>query len=75
MASRNLLTAAERTQALAVPTEEEDLAAHHTLSEADMSLIRQRREDATGWALPSSCVCCGTRESRWPKTTGRGDLP
>lgn len=43
MALRPLLTSAERSQILAIPTGTEDLAAHYTLSEADMSLIRQRR--------------------------------
>lgn len=43
MALRSLLTAAGRSQVLAVPTEERDLEAHYTLGEADMSLIRQRR--------------------------------
>lgn len=46
MALRSLLTAAERSQILAIPTNEEDLGARYTLSEADMSLIRQRRGDA-----------------------------
>ncbi len=53
MALRSLLTTAERGQVLAVPTEAEDLAAHYTLSEADMSLIRQRRGDTNrlGFAI------------------------
>lgn len=46
MALRSLLTAAERSQILAIPTRAEDIAVHYTLSEADMSLIRQRRGDA-----------------------------
>lgn len=46
MALRSLLTATERGQILAMPTGAEDIAAHYTLSEADMSLIRQRRGDA-----------------------------
>lgn len=46
MALRSLLTAAERSHILAIPTGAEDIAAHYTLSEADMSLIRQRRGDA-----------------------------
>ena len=46
MALRSLLTAAERGQILAIPTGAEDIAARYTLSEADMSLIRQRRGDA-----------------------------
>lgn len=46
MALRSLLTAAERGQILAMPTGTEDLAAHYSLSDADMSLIRQRRGEA-----------------------------
>ncbi|MET4095737.1 Tn3 family transposase [Arthrobacter sp. UYCu712] len=46
MALRSLLTAAERGQILAMPAGTEDLAAHYTLSDADMSLIRQRRGEA-----------------------------
>lgn len=51
MALRPLLTAAEHNQILAMPTEPEDLAAHYTLSEADMSLIRQRRGDTNRLGL------------------------
>ena len=53
MALRSLLTAAERSQILAIPTRAEDIAARYTLSEADMSLIRQRRGDANrlGFAI------------------------
>ncbi|MEO8283508.1 MAG: Tn3 family transposase [Pseudarthrobacter sp.] len=46
MALRSLLTPAERSQILAIPNGAEDLVAHYTLSEADMSLTRQRRGDA-----------------------------
>lgn len=46
MALRPLLTTAERSQILAIPTGTEDLAAHYTLGDADMSLIRQRRGEA-----------------------------
>ena len=46
MALRSLLTAAERSHILAIPTGAEDIAARYTLSDADMSLIRQRRGDA-----------------------------
>lgn len=53
MALRSLLTTAERGQVLEIPTGSEDLAAHYALSEADMSLIRQRRGDANrlGFAI------------------------
>lgn len=43
MARRPLLTISERSQILAIPTGTEDLAAQYPLSEADVSLIRQRR--------------------------------
>ncbi|RAX48213.1 Tn3 family transposase [Arthrobacter sp. AQ5-05] len=46
MALRSLLTTAERGQVLEIPIGIEDLAAHYTLGEADMSLVRQRRGDA-----------------------------
>nr|WP_256468673.1 DUF4158 domain-containing protein [Pseudarthrobacter sp. SSS035] len=46
MALRPLLTAAERCQVLALPTDDEELAAQYTLSDADMSLIRQRGGEA-----------------------------
>ncbi|WP_426977746.1 Tn3 family transposase [Pseudarthrobacter sp. O4] len=46
MALRSLLTAAERGQILAIPTDSEELAARYTLSDADMSLIRQRRGES-----------------------------
>ncbi len=46
MALRSLLTAAERGQILAMPSGTEGLAARYTLSDADMSLIRQRRGEA-----------------------------
>lgn len=46
MALRPLLTTAERSQILAIPTGTEDLAANYTLGDADMSLIRQRRGEA-----------------------------
>ncbi|MCX8454842.1 Tn3 family transposase [Paenarthrobacter ureafaciens] len=53
MALRSLLTAAERGQILAMPTASKDLAAIYTLSDADMSLIRQRRGDTNrlGFAI------------------------
>lgn len=53
MALRSLLTTAERGQVLEIPTGTEDLTAHYTLSEADTSLIRQRRADANrlGFAI------------------------
>lgn len=53
MALRSLLTVAERGQILALPTGTEDLEAHYTPSDGDMSLIRQRRGDANrlGFAI------------------------
>ncbi|WP_346037452.1 DUF4158 domain-containing protein, partial [Brevibacterium picturae] len=53
MALRSLLTVAERSQILALPTNTKDIAVRYTLSDTDMSLIRQRRGDANrlGFAL------------------------
>ena len=58
MALRSLLTAAERRQILALPTETEDIAAHYTLREEDLSLIRLRRGDANrlGFAVQLSLL-------------------
>lgn len=46
MPRRSLLSTAERNSLLAISTAKEELARHHTLSEADLALIRQRRGDA-----------------------------
>lgn len=53
MALRPLLSTAERAQVLALPAGETELAAHYTLGDVDMSLIRQHRGDANklGFAL------------------------
>ena len=53
MALRSLLTVAERGQILAIPTTSTDLAASYTLSDADMSLVRQHRGDTNrlGFAI------------------------
>lgn len=47
MALRSLLTVAERGQILALPTGTEDLEAHYTPSDGDMSLIRGLRRIGT----------------------------
>ncbi|MBE2887219.1 Tn3 family transposase [Geobacter anodireducens] len=46
MPRRSILTAAERASLLALPETEDELIQHYTLSEIDLSLIRQRRGDA-----------------------------
>ncbi|BAH73473.1 Tn3 family transposase [Solidesulfovibrio magneticus] len=43
MPRRSLLTPAERATLLAFPTTDDELIRHYTLSEADLSVIRQRR--------------------------------
>ena len=43
MPRRSLLTPAERATLLAFPTTDDELIRHYTLSEADLSAIRQRR--------------------------------
>ncbi len=46
MPRRSILSASERDILLAVPNSEDDLIRHYSLSDADLSLIRQRRGDA-----------------------------
>ena len=46
MPRRSILSAAERISLLALPDTEDELIQHYTFSEADLSLIRQRRGDA-----------------------------
>jgi TnpA family transposase len=43
MPRRSILSAGERTSLLAVPDKEDELIRHYTLTEPDLSLIRQRR--------------------------------
>ena len=46
MPRRSILSATERASLLALPDTEDELIRHYTFSEADLSLIRQRRGDA-----------------------------
>ena len=46
MPRRSILSTAERASLLALPDAEDELIRHYTLSDADLSLIRQRRGDA-----------------------------
>ena len=46
MPRRSILSAAERASLLTLPEAQDELIQHYTLSEADLSLIRQRRGDA-----------------------------
>ena len=46
MPRRYILTASERAGLVAIPTDETELIRLYTLSEQDLSAIRQRREDA-----------------------------
>lgn len=43
MPRRNLLSAVERAALLAVPSSEDDRIRHYSLSESDLSVIRQKR--------------------------------
>ena len=45
MPRRNLLAPTERASLLALPTTDDEFIQHYTLSEADLSMIRQRRGD------------------------------
>jgi len=46
MPRRSILSATEGASLLALPDTEDELIRHYTFSEADLSLIRQRRGDA-----------------------------
>ena len=46
MPRRSILSTAERTSLLALPDTEDELIRHYTFSEADLSLIGQRRGNA-----------------------------
>lgn len=46
MPRRSILSAAERESLLALPDTDDELIRHYTFSDADLSLIRQRRGDA-----------------------------
>jgi TnpA family transposase len=46
MPRRSIISAPERANLLALPDEQNDLIRHYTFSEADLSLIGQRRGDA-----------------------------
>lgn len=46
MPRRSIVSAAERESLLALPDTKDELIRHYTFSEADLSLIRQRRGDA-----------------------------
>ena len=61
MPRRSILSAAERDSLLALPATQDELIRHYTLSETDLSIIRQHRKPAnqqTGWVSPSSFVIC-----------------
>ena len=53
MPRRSLLSASERASLLALPEHPDDLIRHYSLSEPDLSLIRQRRGEANrlGFAI------------------------
>ena len=47
MPRRSILSAVERESLLAFPDSNDEMIRHYTLSEADLSLIRQRRGNLT----------------------------
>ena len=53
MPRRSTLSAAERENLLAFPTAEDDLIRHYTLSEPDLSVVRQHRlgQNRLGFAI------------------------
>ena len=57
MPRRYILTASERAGLVAIPTDETELIRLYTLSEQDLSVIKQRRGDANrlGFAV---LLCC-----------------
>ena len=54
MPRRSILSAAERDSLLALPDTKDDLIRHYSLSDSDLSIIRQRRGPANrlGFAVP-----------------------
>ena len=46
MPRRSILSAAERDSLLALPATQDELIRHYTLSETDLSIIRQHRKPA-----------------------------
>jgi hypothetical protein len=55
MPCRSILSAAERDSLLALPGTKDELIRHYTLSESDLSLIRQRRGSANRLGCKSAC--------------------
>ena len=48
MPRRSILSAAERESLLALPDNRDDLIRRYTLSDSDLSIIRQRRGGSSG---------------------------
>ena len=69
MPRRSILSGAERNSLVALPDAKDDIIRYYTLSEADLSLIRQRRGEANrlGFAVqlcllrhPGQGICSPT---------------
>lgn len=58
MPRRSILTAAEKESLIAIPETEEELIRYYTLSETDLSIIRQHRGAANrlGFAVQLCCM-------------------
>lgn len=65
MPRRSILSATEQELLLALPEAPEEFIRQYTLSESDLSLIRQHRGRPTGWALRCSSATCDFRAWRW----------
>ena len=61
MPRRLILSATERASLLALPDNEDELIQHYTFSEADLSLIRQRRGDANRLGVAVQLWSCAFR--------------
>ncbi len=71
MPRRSILSAAERESLLALPDNRDDLIRRYTLSESDLSNIRQRRGAANRLASPCNSANCAFPASCLARTSYR----
>jgi TnpA family transposase len=72
MPRRSILSAADRSCLLALPDTEDELIRHYTFSEADLSLIRQRRGDANRLGVAVQlCLLRFPDQGQLPERAGR----
>ena len=67
MPRRSILSAAERESLLVLPDSKDDLIRHYTLSDTDLSIIRQRRGPANrlGFAVQLCYLRVASRTIIW----------